>query len=121
MTVQFTRQLGAQSGTQLNPLQDDSAMPTVSNYDQVFAIAGRFTRGRTDKAFSVNRGNFYNKLGLGEQMRVNALNEAWVHIYEALNNGAYLAVVSRIVPAPTAQMVATFNSTTPSTITVTSV
>ena len=119
--VQFTRQLGAQSGTQLNPLQDDSVMPTVSNYDQVFAVCGRFTRGRIDKAFSVSRGNFYAKLGPGEQMRVNALNESWVHIWEALNNGAYLAVVSRLIAAPSAQFVATFTSAAPSTITVTSV
>jgi len=99
MATGFTRQLGSQSGTQLNPLQDNSAIPSQDNYDQIFAIAMRATRGRIDKPFSVNRGNVLQKLGNGEQIRVNALNEAWVHVVEALNNGAYQAVIQRLVPA----------------------
>lgn len=115
--VNFVRQLGAQSGVQLNPLQDNSALPTVDNYDQVMAMTLRATRGRIDRAFVVDRGNVTSKLGIGEQMRSNALNEAWVHLVEALNNGAYQAVVSRIVPGATAQFVATVSNTTSINIT----
>jgi hypothetical protein len=93
----FTRQLGAESGVQLNPLRDDSEIPSLDNADQVFAIMGRFTRGRIDKPFKANRGNVKKKLGKGEQIRVSALNEAWIHVVEALNNGAYEAVVQRLV------------------------
>jgi hypothetical protein len=93
----FTRQLGAESGVQLNPLRDDSGIPVQDNADQVFAIMGRFTRGRIDKSFKTHRGNVKQKLGKGEQTRVSALNEAWIHVVEALNNGAYEAVVQRIV------------------------
>ena len=110
--VNFARQLGAQSGVQLNPLQDNSSLPTVSNYDQVMAMVLRSTRGRIDKPFAVDRGNVVNKLGIGEQMRVSSLNEAWVQLVEALNNGAYQAVVQRLVPAATAQFVATATNTT---------
>lgn len=56
----------------------------------------RATRGRIDRPFVVNAGNVYQKLGKGEQIRLNALNEAWVHVVEALNNGAYEAVVYRL-------------------------
>lgn len=93
----FKRQLGAESGVQLNPLQDNSELPSGTNSDQVFAIAMRATRGRIDRAFLVDKGNVKLKLGSGESMRKNALNEAWVQVVEALNNGAYGAVVSRLV------------------------
>jgi hypothetical protein len=97
MSTAFTRQLGAESGVQLNPLRDNSEIPTLDNSDQSFAIMARLTRGRIDKPFKVNRGNALKKLGKGEQIRVSALNEAWVHIVEALNNGSYEAVVQRLV------------------------
>ncbi|MGL5948124.1 MAG: hypothetical protein ACRCYV_03560 [Aeromonas sp.] len=93
----FKRQLGAESGVQLNPLRDNSELPAGSNSDQVFAIAMRATRGRIDKAFTVNKGNVKARLGKGESVRANALNEAWVQVVEALQNGAYGAVVSRLV------------------------
>jgi hypothetical protein len=96
MTTPFVRQLGAEPGVQLNPLRDNSEIPTLDNYDQLFGVAGRFTRGRIDKPFKVHRGNVKRKLGYGEQIRVSALNEAWVHVVEALNNGAYEAVVHRL-------------------------
>lgn len=95
-TMSFTRQLGAESGVQLNPLRDQSELPGSSNSDQVFAIAMRATRGRIDKPFVVDRNNVMHKLGKGEQIRINSLNEAWVHVVEALNNGAYEAVVQRL-------------------------
>lgn len=102
MTVSFVRQLGAQAGIQLNPLRDASEIPTTGNADQVFAIVMRATRGRIDKPFRVNSGNVFSKLGRGEPIRVNALNEAWVHVVEALNNGAYEAVVQRLVTSEAA-------------------
>lgn len=94
--VPFKRQLGAESGVQLNPLRDNSELPAGSNSDQVFAIAMRATRGRIDKAFAVNGGNARAKLGKGESVRVSPLNEAWVQVIEALNKGAYTAIVSRL-------------------------
>jgi hypothetical protein len=99
MAVAFTRQLGAESGVQLNPLRDNSEIPALDNSDQIFGIIMRATRGRIDKPFKVDRGNVFKKLGNGESIRVTALNEAWVHVVEALNNGAYEAVVQRLVPA----------------------
>lgn len=99
MAVSFVRQLGSESGVQLNPLRDDSDIPQRGNADQVFAIVMRATRGRIDKPFRVNRGNAIQKLGKGVQMRVSALYEAWVHVIEALSNGAQEAVVQRMAPA----------------------
>ncbi|SET41610.1 hypothetical protein SAMN05216326_12574 [Nitrosomonas marina] len=93
----FVRQLGEEPGVQLNPLRDQSEIPAFSNADQNFGIMMRATRGRIDKPFKVDRGNVRVKLGKGEQVRVSALNEAWVHVVEALNNGAYEAVVQRLV------------------------
>jgi len=96
MTAQFVRSLGAEPGVQLNPLQDNSEIFVGDNSDQRFAIAARFTRGRIDKPFKVDRSNVKKKLGKGEPIRLSALNEAWVHVVEALNNGAYEAVVQRL-------------------------
>lgn len=96
MAVSFVRQLGAESGVQLNPLRDNSELPSGSNADQIFGIAMRATRGRIDKAFAVNAGNVRARLGKGESMRANAQNESWVQVSEALNKGAYAAVVSRL-------------------------
>lgn len=96
MAVAFVRQLGYESGVQLNPLRDNSEIPSSDNSDQVFGIIMRSTRGRIDRPFKVDRGNVFKKLGTGEQMRVNTLNEAWVHVVEALNNGAYECVVQRM-------------------------
>lgn len=97
MSTAFVRQLGAESGVQLNPLRDASEIPAGDNSDQVFGIMMRATRGRIDKPFAVDRGNVFKRLGSGEQIRLNALNEAWVHVVEALNKGAYQAVIQRLV------------------------
>lgn len=97
MAVAFTRALGYESGVQLNPLRDNSEIPAQDNADQIFGIVMRATRGRIDRPFVVSSGDVYTKLGYGEPIRVNALNEAWVHVVEALNNGAYQAVVQRLV------------------------
>jgi hypothetical protein len=96
MSVSFVRQLGAESGVQLNPLVDNSEIPTTGMQDQVFAIAMRATRGRIDRAFKVNRSDVRQRLGHGEPMRDNELNEAYVHVREALDSGAYEAVVARL-------------------------
>lgn len=97
MTTSFVRQLGSEPGVQLNPLQDSSEIPGGNNENLSFAIIMRTTRGRTDAPFKVNRGNIISKLGKGEQIRASALNEAWVHVYEAVNNGAVEAIVQRMV------------------------
>lgn len=97
--VAFVRQLASQPGVQLNPLKDGSDAFTPDNSDQVFAIAMRARRGRIDRPFRVNRGTFLRKLGAGEPIRANALNEAHVQVFEALNNGAAEAVVHRLVTA----------------------
>lgn len=97
MTTAFVRQLGAESGVQLNPLRDNSEIPVQDNADQIFGIMMRATRGRIDKPFKVDRGNVYAKLGRGETVRSSALNEAFVHVVESVNNGACEAVVQRLV------------------------
>ena len=99
MATAFVRQLGAESGIQLNPLKDNSGIPATSNSDQIFGIIMRATRGRIDRPFEVDASNVYKKLGKGEQIRINALNEAWVHVVEALSNGAYSCVVQRLTTA----------------------
>lgn len=96
MNVAFVRQLGAESGVQLNPLRDGSEIPAGDNADQVFAIAMRATRGRIDKAFKVSRATAVKRLGKGESLRASELNEAYVHVREALDNGAYEVVVARL-------------------------
>jgi len=96
MSTAFVRQLGAESGVQLNPLRDNSEIPATDNSDQVFGIMMRATRGRIDKPFKVDRGNVFKKLGYGEQIRLSALNEAYVHVVEALNKGAYEAIIQRL-------------------------
>lgn len=106
MAVAFTRQLGAESGVQLNPLRDNSELPVQDNSDQSFGIMMRLTRGRFDRPFKVHRGNVFQKCGKGETMQTSALNEAWAQTAEALNNGAYEAVVQRLVtPAATIQYI----------------
>jgi hypothetical protein len=97
MVQSFTRQLGSEPGVQLNPLRDNSEIPAAGQSDQVIGIIMRATRGRIDKPFVVDRGNVKRRLGRGESMRVSALNEAWVHVVEALNQGAHQAVVQRLV------------------------
>ena len=103
MSTAFVRQLGAEAGVQLNPLRDDSEIPTQDNYDQVIATALKATRGRIDKPFKVNRSNIARLLGVGQPTRINQLNESYLHVAEALNKGAYEVVVQRLVhndPSP---------------------
>jgi hypothetical protein len=92
----FTRQLGGESGVQLNPLIDNSEQTVSDNSDQSFGILMRATRGRIDRPFGVTRGNVFSKIGAGETVRTSALNEAWLHVVEALNQGANRAIVQRL-------------------------
>lgn len=100
--IPFTRSLGKRSGVQLNYILDDSERFVPGDGAQVFAGVARFTRGRIDRAFPVSRGEMRRLLGAPASPAVNALNEAYVHIYEAFQNGAQRAVISRLVPAAAA-------------------
>jgi len=97
--IPFTRSLGVRSGVQLNYIKDDSERFVGGDSGQVFAGVARFTRGRIDKAFSVSRGEMFRLLGAPVSPSVSALNEAMLHVYEAFQNGAQRAVISRLVPA----------------------
>jgi len=94
----FVRQLGAQPGVQLNPLLESLSAVDADAADQVFAAVARLTRGRIDQPFVVTRGDFYRKTGPAAPIRLLALNEAKLQIYEGLNGGgAGAAVVMRLV------------------------
>ena len=109
----FTRQLGMQPGIQLNPLADQTDGTVPDQSDQVIATVARLTRGRIDRPFRVTRNNFIAKTGPAEAMRVNALNEAKLQVYEALNQpggaAAASAVIQRLVPAAAAKSYAVVN------------
>lgn len=92
----FVRQLGAQPGVQLNPIVDGTDGAVPDNSDQIFGMIGRFTRGRIDRPFRVNRSNFLKVTGPAASLRASALNEAKLQAYEALQNGAYEAVLQRL-------------------------
>ena len=95
----FTRSLGKRSGVQLNYPLDNSERFVPGDESQVFAGVGRFTRGRIDRAFPVNRDQLSRLLGAPVSISVSLLNEAMVQIYEAFLNGAQRAVISRLIPA----------------------
>lgn len=101
--VPFVRQLGYESGVQLNPLIDETDSAPVGITDQVFAVIGRMTRGPVDHPFVVDRSNFFAKTGPAASIRTSALNEAKLQTYEALRAGAYQAIVQRLVGAGSVQ------------------
>lgn len=109
MFYPHTRQLGSQAGVQLNPLRDNTDGFVTDVGDQTVALVGRFKRGRIDVPFKINRGNIRRKLGSPESLRVSVLNEAYVHAYEAVNNGAREAVVSRLTTAAAVNSFAVFS------------
>lgn len=92
----FVRQLGFQPGVQLNPLVDNTDGAVPDNSDQILATVARLTRGRIDRPIRVNISNFLRLTGPAASLRSSALNEAKLQIYEALNAGAYEAVVQRL-------------------------
>jgi hypothetical protein len=108
MFYSHTRSLGAQSGVQLDPLKDNTDGFAAGTGDQVVSIVGRFKRGRIDAPFVVDKGTLKAKLGAAESLRVSALNEAYVQLYEAVNNGAVQAVVQRLAPSSAARSFAVF-------------
>ena len=96
MGIAFTRQLGSEPGVQINPLKDRTTGGVLGTFDQTAAIVGRFTRGRIDKPFRVNRSTLKTLLGKPASISLSLLNEAYVHVYEALQRGAREVVVSRL-------------------------
>jgi len=115
MTRAFSRQLGSEPGVQLNPIKDRTGAGVLSLFDQTAAIVGRFTRGRTDRPFRVNRSNLKTLLGKPASIGLNALNEAYVHVYEALQRGAREVVVSRLSVAAAVNSYAVFTAALAST------
>lgn len=111
MFYPHTRQLGAQPGVQLNPLRDNTDGFAADASDQVAALVGRFKRGRIDAPFKVNRGNRLAVLGSPESIRISALNEAYVHVVEALDAGASELVLARLVTDAAVNSYAVFNIT----------
>lgn len=92
----FERQIGEQSGIQLNPTVDRT--DGVAGFgDQTAAIVGSFSRGRIDKPFWVDNQTLRARLGAAASLNKSLLNEAYLHIYEALQNGAQQVLVSRLV------------------------
>lgn len=115
MTTTFTRSLGSQPGYQMNQIQDTSGGFVESVNDQVFALAGRFTRGRIDKAFQVTSDSLSTLLGATASTSISRLNEAYVQAYEAFQYGAASGTIARLVPVASAvnlQMVAVLDATT---------
>lgn len=101
---QFSRQLGAQAGVQANPLGDASVVPTVSNADQMVATVARMPRGRIDKPFIVSAGSRKRLIGGGESVRKNALNAAYVSIFEGLTKGVAGVLLQRLVSVDEAKI-----------------
>lgn len=96
MARAFTRQLGYQPGIQLNPIKDLTDGAALSVFDQTVALIGRFSRGRIDKPFRVNRNNIRALLGDPQSLSISALNEAYIQGYEALQNGARELLIQRL-------------------------
>ena len=95
MTLSAVRQLGYESGIQLNPLVDNSEVFSPGISDQSFFIPMRTARGKLGVTV-VNRSNWRAKLGNPEPIHKNELNEAMSHLGEALRKGAAYAVVYRM-------------------------
>lgn len=118
MATAFTRSLGAQPGTQLQPIRDRTDGSSLGVFDQVAALVGRFARGRIDKPFRVNRATLRQMLGKPASVALSALNEAYVHAYECLQRGAREVVVSRLSVSAAVNSWIVFTSAATSTFTV---
>lgn len=114
----FTRQLGSQPGVQLNPIKDRTDGALLGVFDQTAAVVGRFSRGRIDRPFRVNRATLKTLLGNPASISLSLLNEAYVHTYEALQRGAREVLVSRLNVTAAAVSFAVFTSAAASTFTV---
>lgn len=95
----FERQIGEQSGIQLNPTVDRT--DGVAGFgDQTAAIVGCFNRGLINgKPFWVDAQTLRARLGSAVSLNKSLLNEAYLHVYEALRNGAQQVLVSRLLKA----------------------
>jgi len=93
----FDRQIGEQSGIQLNPTVDRT--DGVAGFgDQTAATVGSFNRGLINgKPFWVDAQTLRARLGAPVSLNKSLLNEAYLHIYEALQNGAQQVLVSRLL------------------------
>lgn len=89
--------VGQQSGVQVNMPVDKVERMLADAGDQIFAVVGRFSRGRIDKPFLVSSSKLTRHLGQPKSMRASASNETYVQVYEAFAHGASAAVVSRVV------------------------
>ncbi|WP_428383787.1 hypothetical protein [Nevskia ramosa] len=69
---------------------------SLSNQDQIFAVIGRFQRGRIDRAFLVDRSTLRRKLGVNQPIRLSLLNEAYEQVSESLANGSYQGAIYRL-------------------------
>lgn len=96
-TVYRRKIIGDMSGVAVNIPLDTTGTLQPSIGAGVVALAGRFTRGRVDKPFLVDKSKIREKLGKPASMRINQTNEAYVQAYEACLRGASGLVVSRIV------------------------
>lgn len=114
----FTRQLGQQPGVQLNPVKDRTQSSTLGVFDQTAALVGRFTRGRIDRPFRVDRSTLRTLLGKPASIGLSLLNEAYSHASEALQRGARELIVSRLSVPGAALSWATFTSASTSTFAV---
>ena len=88
---------GDMSGVAVNIPLDTTGTLQPSIGAGVVALAGKFSRGRIDKPFLVDKSKIREKLGKPASMRINQTNEAYVQGYEACLRGASGLVVSRIV------------------------
>lgn len=92
----FVRQLENQPGIQLNPLADTTGYQPDGTADQFMAMALVLPRGRTDKAFLVNRNNAAEMTGNPADTKDPTLRQAHIQMLEALDKGALGCVVSRL-------------------------
>jgi hypothetical protein len=118
MAPVFSRQLASQPGIQVNPIRDNTGAGILGDFDRTAAIVARFPRGRIDKPFRVNAGTRRQRLGKPASVALNALNEAQVHVYEALQRGAREVIVSRLSVPEAAISWAVFTSAATSTFAV---
>jgi hypothetical protein len=80
----MTRNLGKESGVQLNAIQDDSTTPTNLEWDQVIGLCGKFLRGPIHRPFVVTRSNLNRRLGNAKLYNTPG---AYGLVFESLKQG----------------------------------
>ncbi|MEC7118336.1 MAG: hypothetical protein VXW65_00325 [Pseudomonadota bacterium] len=100
MRADFTRQLGAAPGVQLDPTIDDTLPSNQSDADTMVATLAHLTRGRTDRAFVVNSSNYDARLGRLPSLKRSRMSEALYQIRHFLDTYPQgRVVVSRLAKA----------------------